>query len=79
VEGTAIPRPGCRREAGYWYASIALGAAGLDDGVARQELRQVRGAGDRPHAGAAAVRDAERLVQVQVHQALVPFNSKRMG
>ena len=42
-------------------------AAGLHDRMARQERREVRGHRDRPHAGpAAAVRDAERLVQVQV-------------
>ena len=42
-------------------------AAGLDERVARQERRQVRGDADRPHAGAAAaVRDAEGLVQVEV-------------
>ena len=42
-------------------------AADLDHRMPRQERRQVRGDADRAHAGtAAAVRDAERLVQVEV-------------
>ena len=46
---------------------MALFAAGLDERMAGQEGRQVRGDRDRPHArAAAAVRDAEGLVQVQV-------------
>ena len=48
-------------------APIAAIAARRHDRVAGQERRQVRGDADRAHAGAAAaVRDAERLVQVEV-------------
>jgi hypothetical protein len=42
-------------------------ADALDERVARQERREVLGDADRAHArAAAAVRDAERLVQVEV-------------
>ena len=48
-------------------APIASLAARRDHRVARQERRQVRRDADRAHArAAAAVRDAERLVQVEV-------------
>ena len=48
-------------------APIPSLAADRDDRVARQELREVLRDADRPHArAAAAVRDAERLVQVDV-------------
>ena len=48
-------------------ARMALAPAGRDQRVARQVRREVRRHGNRPHARpAAAVRDGERLVQVQV-------------
>ena len=54
--------PGRRRD-----RANRLRAANADDRMAGQERREVRRHADRPHAGsAAAVRDRERLVQVQV-------------
>ena len=48
-------------------ASNRLRAANADDRMAGKERREVRGHADRAHArSAAAVRDRERLVQVQV-------------
>ena len=61
-----------RRRADRADVAAALGpravrATGGGKGVARQERREVAGDGDRSHSGAAAaMRDAERLVQVQV-------------
>src|SRR5205807_7091374 len=64
--------PGAREDPGAPPGSGRDGAARLlptqrYDGVIGQERPEVGGDADRPHSGpAAAVRDAERLVEVQV-------------
>src|SRR3546814_5974532 len=59
--------PGRRRNGAHRFALTRRRVDAAHHRMARQKGRQVRAHADRPHAGpAAAVRDAEGLVQVHV-------------